>query len=102
MTGEARILACRRSAENPPRRHRVHRDDPQFGDEDGSDFILGALCVSVVKIYAKQSQFPLVKGTRASLDEVQSHPVARMVLKNLAPADRMGYNRAGHRYIRAY
>jgi hypothetical protein len=57
MAGEGRILANRRNAENSPRRHRDHRDDPQFAGEDGSDFILGALRASVVKIYAKQSQF---------------------------------------------
>ena len=47
----------RRRAENPLRRHGDHRDDFQFADEDGSDFLLGALCVSVVEIRAKQSQF---------------------------------------------
>jgi hypothetical protein len=49
MTGEAQILANRRNAGNSPRRHRDRGDDPQFAEEHGSDFILGALCVSVVK-----------------------------------------------------
>jgi hypothetical protein len=49
MTGEAQILGYRRSAENPPQRHRDRRDDHEFDDEPGFDFILGALCVSVVK-----------------------------------------------------
>jgi hypothetical protein len=61
MAGEAQILANRRKAVNSPQRHRDHRDDPQFADADGSDFILRALCVSVVKIHAEQSQFPETK-----------------------------------------
>jgi hypothetical protein len=34
---------------DPPQRHRGHRDDPEFADEHGFDFILWVLCVSVVK-----------------------------------------------------
>ncbi len=56
MTGEAQDLAYRWNAESSPPRHRVHRDHPS-ADEDGSDFILRALRVSVVEIHAKQSQF---------------------------------------------
>jgi hypothetical protein len=52
MASEARALA-----ENPPQRHRDHGDDPVFTDERGFDLIFWALCVSVVKIRAKQSQF---------------------------------------------
>jgi hypothetical protein len=48
MTGEAQVLDNRRNAENPPRRHRDHRDDPGFVGGRGSDVILRALCVSVV------------------------------------------------------
>jgi hypothetical protein len=69
MAGEARVVAKRRNAENPPQRHRDHGDEPKFADEHGFDFILCALSVSVVKDsqedqaesdlnYAKQSQFP--------------------------------------------
>jgi hypothetical protein len=53
MAGEAQILE-----ESSPQRHRDHRDDLTFTEEDRFDFILRALCVSVVKIRAKQSQFP--------------------------------------------
>jgi hypothetical protein len=49
MASEARIVANRRSAENPPRRHRGHGDDPQSVEEHGSDFTLGALSISVVR-----------------------------------------------------
>jgi hypothetical protein len=52
MTGGARLFA-----ESSPQRVRDHGDDPQFIAEDGSDSVLWALCVSVVEIYAKQSQF---------------------------------------------
>jgi hypothetical protein len=38
------------------------RDDLQFIDKYGFDFLLGALCVSVVKIHAKQSQFAVDKN----------------------------------------
>jgi hypothetical protein len=55
MTGEARILANRRGVESPPRRHRDRGDDPQFAEEHGSDFILGALCASVVK-YSREGR----------------------------------------------
>jgi hypothetical protein len=57
MTGRAEIPASRRKAENPPRRHRDHGENPELTDECGFDFILSGLCVSVVKNYAKQSQF---------------------------------------------
>ena len=49
MAGEAQIPANRRDAESSPRRHRGHRDDPQFAEDHGFDLILGVLCVSVVK-----------------------------------------------------
>ncbi len=57
-TGEAQILAYRRSAENPPQRHGDHGENHELADECGFDFILGAICVSGVRIHAKQSQFP--------------------------------------------
>jgi hypothetical protein len=61
MAGEAQIVASGRSADSSPRRHRDHRDEPEFADEHGFDFILCALCASVVRNsdlnYAKQSQF---------------------------------------------
>jgi hypothetical protein len=49
MPSEAQILANRRNVENPPRRLRDYRDDPESIEEDGSDFILRALRVSVMK-----------------------------------------------------
>ncbi|MCX5646293.1 MAG: hypothetical protein NTZ17_16680 [Phycisphaerae bacterium] len=49
MTGEAQVPANRWGEENPPRRHRGHGDNPEFGDIRGFDLILGALCVSVMK-----------------------------------------------------
>jgi hypothetical protein len=45
MAGEAHVLAYG----NPPRRHKAHRDNLQFGDEDGSGFILRARGASGVK-----------------------------------------------------
>lgn len=55
MAAEAQVLASRRSAEYPPQRHRDHRGGFEFVDEHS--LILRALCVSVVKFCAKQSQF---------------------------------------------
>ena len=53
----------RKDGEDSPPRHRGHRASFQCADENGSDLLLRALCVSVVKIRAKRSQ-KTVAGSR--------------------------------------